>query len=89
MQQIEDVVEKIKKIDCQADRIEVEIKNAFNGYTFDGADKVIVKRDEKRDNGDLKAYDAYIDKSGAPNITVLVNEGLDHYVSTVKDAFLL
>lgn len=88
MSDIRRVLENIKIIDCQADKLENEIANAYNDYDYYSDGKIEVRRSEELDRDGLKAYSAHLDKPGEPKVLMLVNEGLDHYVAKVEDAYI-
>ncbi|GLC29054.1 hypothetical protein [Clostridium omnivorum] len=88
MSDIRRVLENIKNIDCQADKLETEITNAYSDYDYYSDGNIEVKRSEELDREGLKAYSARLDKTGEPKVVMFVNEGLDHYVAKVEDAYI-
>ena len=88
MKSIEQVVEDIKQIDCQADQFQDEIKSAYQGYQYEGQSDVVIKRDESLDEVGCQSYSTYVDSRKAPKVIAVVREGQDHYVSTVVDAYI-
>lgn len=88
MSDIRRVLENIKNIDCQADKLETEITNAYNNYDYYSDGKIEVKRSEELDREGFKAYSVHLDKPGEPKVVMFVNEGLDHYVAKVEDAYI-
>lgn len=88
MKHIEDVLEDIKQIDGQADKLRDMILNAYEGYEYNGASEVSINRDKELDGINLKAYRIKLNNSNAPKIIAMVDEGKDHYVSTIKDAYI-
>lgn len=88
MKQIEDVLEDIKQIDGQANKLKNMILNAYEGYEYNGASEVTINRDKENDSINSKAYRISVISPNAPKIIAMVNEGKDHYVSTVADAYI-
>lgn len=88
MKSIEEVLEDIKNIDCQADQLQDKIKSAYEGYEYKGQSDVVIKRAEQLDNMELRAYDTHVGSRKAPKVIAVVKEGQDHYVSTVVDAYI-
>lgn len=89
MIKLEDVAEVIKEIDCPEDKLKEKFINAFNGYQYSGSTEVIVDRDETYDKGELQGYKIYINKEGSPKVIAMVKQGMDHYVTTVEDVFIV
>lgn len=88
MKSIEEVLEEIKSIDCQADQLQDKIKFAYEGYQYEGNTNVTIKRDESLDEMGFQAYSTYVGTRKAPKVIAVVREGADHYVSTVVDAYI-
>ena len=88
MKSIEEVLENIKGIDCQADQLQDKIKSAYQGYEYEGQSEVVIKRDESLDEMGFQAYSTYVGSRKAPKVIAVVREGADHYVSTVVDAYI-
>lgn len=88
MKNIEEVLEDIKNIDCQADQLQDKIKSAYEGYEYEGQSEVVVKRIEDSDDTGLQTYDTHVGSRKAPKVVAVVKEGQDHYVSTVVDAYI-
>lgn len=88
MKSIEQVLEDIKQIDCQADQLQDRIKSAYEGYQHEGQSEVVIKRDESLDEMGFRAYSTYVGSRKAPKVITVVREGQDHYVSTVVDAYI-
>jgi hypothetical protein len=88
MSDIRRVLENVKNINCQADKLKIEIANAYKDSGYNGEDNIIVNRREELDREGFKAYDAGLDKQGEPRVVMFVNEGLDHYVAKVEDVYV-
>jgi hypothetical protein len=88
MKNIEDVLEDIKSIDCQADQLQDKIKSAYEGYQYEEQSDVVIKRDESLDEMGFQAYSTHVGSRKAPKVIAVVKEGQDHYVSTVVDAYI-
>lgn len=89
MIKLEDVAAVIKEIDCPEDKLKEKLINAFNGYQYNGSTEVIVDRDETYDKDELQGYKIYINKEGSPKVIAMVKQGMDHYVTTVEDVFIV
>ncbi|MFU0825809.1 hypothetical protein [Clostridium sp.] len=89
MIKIEDVRAVINEIDCPEDKLKEKLIAAYDGYQYNGETEVIVSRDESLDSDELQAYRTYINKEGSPAIVAMVRQGLDHYVTTVEEAYIL
>ncbi|QGU95906.1 hypothetical protein GOM49_13120 [Clostridium bovifaecis] len=89
MIKIEDVAAVIKEIDCPEDKLKEKIINAYKGYQYNGGSEVIVARDEALDKDELQGYRTYVNEEGAPIIIAMVRQGIDHYVTTVEDTYIL
>lgn len=88
MKNIEDVLEDIRNIDCQADQLQDKIKSAYEGYQYQGQSDVVIKKIESSDETGLQEYDTHVGSRKAPKVIAVVREGQDHYVSTVVDAYI-
>lgn len=89
MTKIDDIATVIKEIDCPEDKLKEKIIKSFKGYEYNGTSEVMVDRDESLDKDELQGYRAYVNKEGAPTIVAMVRQGIDHYVTTVEDAYIL
>ena len=88
MKDIDDVLKDIKQIDGQADRLKDMISNAYEGYEYNGASEVIINRDKGLDRINSSAYRVQVNSPSSPTIIAMVDEGKDHYVATVVDAYI-
>lgn len=88
MKNIEEVLNNIKSIDGQADKLEDMISKAYDGYASSENHRIIVNREKVLDNAEAKAYSVQIENYDSPRIVAMVDEGLDHYVATVVDAYI-
>lgn len=88
MRTIENVLEVIKEIDCKDDELYKKIREAYEGYEYEGKTDVVIERKQKYDVLDYKAYSSHIDAKSAPEIITVVREGADGYVATVMNAYI-
>lgn len=88
MKDINDVLKDIKQIDGQADKLRDMISNAYDGYEYNGASGVIINREKELDRINSSAYRIQVNSPNSPQIVAFVDEGKDHYVATVVDAYI-
>ena len=85
---IDEVLNKVSKINCPVDEFENKIVEAFHGYNYKGEEEVIIQRTEDLDKENLEAYTAFINAQSSPEIVMLVSEGSEHYVKAVEEAYI-
>lgn len=88
MSEIEEVLNKITKINCPVDEFEDKILEAYEGFSYEGEDEIVIERTEDLDRNELQAYSTYVNTTGSPEIIVYASEGSEHYVKAVEDAYI-
>lgn len=88
MKHIEDVLEDIKQIDGPSGKLRDRILDAYDGYEYNGVSEISIDRYIKEDTMNAKAYRIGANYPGSPKIIALIDDGKDHYVSTVIDAHI-
>lgn len=88
MPNIEDAIERIKKLECPTGDLELRIIEILNDFEIANTGEIDIKcSGEKYDDGSVK----YIVKVKAENkdrIIVFAKSGMDDYVVFVEEAYL-
>lgn len=82
------MIDVLKEIDCPVDKFENKVKQTLADYNHVGVEDVTVERDRSLDQGKLKGYRAAL-MGERSQVVVMVNDGIDHYVSTVEDVYVM
>lgn len=85
MEKINQVIDRIKILECPTGELENRVKGVFENYGIADSKEVKVNRHEKLDTAGAQAYLVELPKE-AP-IIVLAEAGYDDYVAKVVDAY--
>lgn len=85
---IEDAVERLKRLECPTGEVENRIAGILSDYGIGNGMEVSVKRDRSLDRNGAEAYLTDISKDCGKSIVVLAKSGLDDYVAKVEDVYI-
>lgn len=85
MRNYEDVIDRLKSMECPAGSVENKVLDILISYKVANPNNIVVKRDEKLDNNDIEGYRAEIIGVNPMRLALLCRSGQDDYVAKVVD----
>ena len=84
-----EIFEELKSIECASDNILERVTAVLERYSPNGEYQIVTKEDDDFIHDNIRVYSAFSEDCTAPSISIVVQEGLDHYVAKVVDAYEL
>lgn len=84
-----DILEELKSIECASDYILERVTDVLERYSPNGEYQIVTEEDDDFIHDNIRVYSAFSEDGSAPSISIVVQEGLDHYVAKVLDAYEL
>jgi hypothetical protein len=84
-----EIYEDLKHIECASDNLLERVTDVLERYSPNGEYQIIASEDNDFIHDNIRVYSAFSEDETAPSISIVVQEGLDHYVAKVIDAFEL
>lgn len=81
--------EELRHIECATDNLLDRIIDVLEHHNPTGEYQIIAKEDDDFIHDNVRVYNAYSESGEAASIGIVVQEGLDHYVARVIDAYEL
>jgi hypothetical protein len=85
---LDEVLDRIKNIECPTGHVEEWVSNAFKDYGFREDENLTVNRDKSLDKNGLYAYRAHVDSMGNQSLILFAKSGMDDYVAKVVEAYI-
>lgn len=83
------VFEELKSIECATDNMLDRVIDVLEHYNPNGEYQIVAEEDDDFIHDNIRVYNAFAEGGDAPSIAIVVQEGLDHYVAKVIDAYEL
>lgn len=83
------IFEELKQIECATDSLLERVTDILEQYNPNGEYQIIAEEDDDFVHDNIRVYNAFAEDGISPSIAVVVQEGLDHYVAKVVDAYEL
>lgn len=84
-----EIFEELKSIECATDHLLDRVFDIIEKYNPNGEYQIIAEEDQDFIHDNIRVYDAFSEDGLSPSFAVVVQEGLDHYVAKVIDAYEL
>jgi hypothetical protein len=84
-----EIIEELKHIECATDSLLERVTDVLEQFNPSGEYQIFAEEDNDFVHDNIRVYNAISDDELSPSIAVVVQEGLDHYVAKVIDAFEL
>jgi hypothetical protein len=89
MTEYNQIFEELKHIECATDNLLERVTDVLEHYNPNGEYQIIAEEDNDFIHDNIRVYNAFSEDGMSPSIALVVQEGLDHYVARVIDAFEL
>lgn len=83
------VIEELKHIECATDDLLDRVIDVLEYHNPNGEYQIVAEEDDDFIHDNIRVYNAFSEDGSSPSIAVVVQEGLDHYVAKVIDAYEL
>lgn len=87
MSNIENVIERLKIMECPTGYVENKVIDIFVEYDIANKNNILVRRDESFDNQSVEGYRIDVSSDIPLSIGILCKSGEDDYVAKVVDVF--
>ena len=84
-----EIYEELKDIECATDYLMEKVTDVLERYSPNGQYQIVAEEDDDFVHDNIRVYSAFSEDGMAPSISIVVQEGLDHYVAKVVDAYEL
>jgi hypothetical protein len=84
-----EILEELKGIECATDTLLERVTDVLERYSPNGEYQIVTEEDDDFIHDNIRVYSAFSEDETAPSISIVVQEGLDHYVAKVVDAYEL
>jgi hypothetical protein len=84
-----EIFEELKGIECATDTLLERVTDVLERYSPNGEYQIVTEEDDDFIHDNIRVYSAFSEDEAAPSISIVVQEGLDHYVAKVVDAYEL
>lgn len=88
MESLEKAIERIKVLECPSGNIEDRVKKILEEYLTQEQYSINIEKDEDSKNR-LETYMVVVSGDSENKIKILAKSGLDDYVTTVVDVFVI
>lgn len=88
MPQIEDAIERIKRLECPTGEVENRVAGILEEYQIVRKGEAVVKRDKHFDKDGIEAFTSLIHEKKGNSLVILAKSGPEDYVAKVVDAYL-
>jgi hypothetical protein len=82
-------IDRIKSLECPTGEVENRVAQILEDYNVAKKNEVNINRDEKLDRVGAQAFVASFSNNPNQSLVVLAKSGLDDYVATVVDAYIM
>lgn len=89
MTESKQVLEELKTIECATDNLLDRLVDVLEHHNPEGEYQIIAQEDDDFIHDNIRLYNAFAEDGQSPSIAVVVQEGFDHYVARVIDAYEL
>ncbi len=83
------IIEDLTHIECASDNVLDRIISVLEHYNPNGEYQIVSHEDTDFIHDNVKVYNAFAEDGKSPSISVIVKEGMDHYVAKVVAAYEL
>lgn len=83
------IFEELKHIECATDSLLERVTDVLEHFNPNGEYQIVAEEDDDFVHDNIRVYNAFAEDGSSPSIVVVVQEGLDHYVAKVVDAYEL
>jgi hypothetical protein len=83
------MLEELMHIECAADSVLERVTDVLEHFNPKGQYQIVAEEDIEYIHDNLRTYNAFSEDGTSPSIGLVVQEGLDHYVAKVVDAYEL
>ena len=89
MSQNEEIFAELKSIECATDSLVDRVIDVLENYNPNGEYQIVAEEDQDFVHDNIRVYNAFSEDGTSPSIAIVVQEGLDHYVAKIVDAYEL
>ena len=86
---VNSAIDRIKSLECPTGEVETRVAVILEDYKVANKNELNIYRNEKLDKDGAEAYTANFLNNPNQSIVVLAKSGLDDYVATVVDAYIM
>lgn len=83
------MLEELKHIECATDNLLEKVTDVLENFNPNGEYQIVMEADDDFINDNIRVYNAFSEDGISPSIALVVQQGMDHYVAKVIDAFEL
>ena len=83
------IYDELKSIECATDNLLERVTDVLEHYNPNGEYQIVAEEDDDFIHDNIRVYNAFAEDGSSPSIAVVVQEGFDHYVARVIDAYEL
>ncbi|WFA09049.1 hypothetical protein [Tissierella sp. Yu-01] len=86
---VNSAIDRIKSLECPTGEVESRVADILQEYNVANKSEVNIYRNESLDSVGAEAYTANFANNPNQHLVVLAKSGLDDYVATVVDAYIM
>ncbi len=86
---INNAIDRIKALECPTGEVETRVAGILEDYKVANKNELNIYRNEELDKDSNEAYTAVFSNLPNQSLVVLAKSGLDDYVATVVDAYIM